>query len=159
MNAQLKLMAGLVLIAAIIGGMFSLFQYGRHVEGLERDNIAAKAAIQNEAIKAKLQGEKHEAQKRIDDLAADNKRLRVLLPGCRLRKTDTTHPASGGVQTPASGKPLPDSAEDSQRALDEFMDGTDTGFHEADTTVNDCRVVTEWAKSLCKLNNSCLERK
>ncbi|MFA6904314.1 MAG: hypothetical protein WC236_14665 [Gallionellaceae bacterium] len=151
MNAQLKLMAGLVLIAAIIGGMFSLFQYGRHVEGLERDQAAAKAVIQNEAIKYQLQGEKNAAQKRIDDLADELRRARVLLPKCGLRKTDTTYPASGGVQTPASGKPLPEPAEDPQRALDEFMDGTDTAFHEADTTVNDCRVVTEWAKSLCKL--------
>ncbi|MFA6972392.1 MAG: hypothetical protein WC208_13485 [Gallionella sp.] len=151
MSLQGKVIALVLLIGIVLVGEFALFQYGRHVEGLERDQAAAEAAIQNEAIKAQLQGEKNAAQKRIDDLADELRRARVLLPKCGLRKTDTTHPASGGVQTPASGKPLPEPAEDPQRALDEFMDGTDTGFHEADTAINECRVVNEWAKSLCKL--------
>lgn len=157
MSIQAKVAALVLLIGMVLYGVFSIFEYGRHVEGLERDKSAAQAVIQNEAVKAKLQGEKYEAQKRIDDLAADNKRLRVLLPGCR--NAGQSDPASGSIQTPASGKPLPEPAEDPQRALDEYMEGTDSSFYDSDTTINNCRVVTEWAKRLCKTNNSCLERK
>jgi hypothetical protein len=72
---------------------------------------------------------------------------------------DPANTSSGDIQAAAEGKLLPGAPEDPQRALDEFMAGTDGAFREADTVVNECRVVYEWAKSLCKFNNTCIETK
>jgi len=119
-----------------------------------------KMRSENAAATKKLQGEKYAAQKRIDALADELAHVRVLLPGCGDVVPVPSDPASatgGSVQAPAGRESLPNTAESPQRALDQFMDGTDSAFREADTVVNQCRVVVEWAKGLCKINNSCVE--
>lgn len=116
----------------------------------ERDLADAKAALENKRVIDTLRGEKDDAQKRIDTLAADNKRYRVLLPRCGriMPVPNTDNPASGGVQATAGREPLPESAEGAQGALDAFVAGSDADAYAADSLVNECRMVYKWAKGL-----------
>lgn len=117
----------------------------------ERALAEAKAALENKRVIDTLRGEKDAGQKRIDDLAADNKRYRVLLPGCRHLVPSTKFDAAGGsAQTTAGGEPLPESAEGPQVALDAFMGESDADAYAADSLVNECRMVYKWVKGLNK---------
>lgn len=102
---------------------------------------------ENDKSIAKLQGEKYAAQKRINDLADELRRARVLLPGCGdIMPSDPATAADN--QATAGRELLPDTSESPQRALDRFMEGADNAAHDADTVVSECRVVYEWAKSI-----------
>ena len=161
--SAIKLALGLLLVAAIA---FAWWHHGH------QQYLAGKAEVQslwdadkkvspdtiiasltaNEALKSNLEINKNESQKRIDALAADHKRLRVLLPQFQVLSPagasgGQVTPPGGGVSGLASGRELPGEAESPQRALDEFMAENDEDALEADTVINSCRVVFEWAKA------------
>ncbi|HQS59632.1 MAG TPA: hypothetical protein PKZ37_14735 [Gallionellaceae bacterium] len=161
--SAIKMALGLLLVAAIA---FAWWYHGHQqylvgkaeVQALwdadkkvSADTIIASLTA-NEALKSNLEINKNESQKRIDALAADNKRLRVLLPQFQILSPtgasggQVTAPG-GGVSGLASGRELPSEAESPQRALDEFMAENDEDALGADTVINSCRVVFEWAKA------------
>lgn len=119
------------------------------LQNTKRALAEAKAALENKLVIDTLRGEKDVAQKRIDDLAADNKRYRVLLPGCgRIVPSTKPDAAGGSAQAPAGGESLPESTEGAQVALDAFMGESDADAYAADSLVNECRMVYKWAKDL-----------
>lgn len=141
---NLKLIAGLVLVFSILGGLFGVYRYGRHVEAvkqeLARGAAIAKQQAQNDALKTELEVKHANDQKQIDALAADIRRLRVRLPaGC-----GNANPASGSSDTVAGSQPLPTASQD---ALDRFNEGLGELAKEADDVVASCRVVMDWAKA------------
>lgn len=161
--AVIKMVLGLLLIAAIA---FAWWYHGHQqylvgkaeVQALwdadkkvSADTIIASLTA-NEALKSNLEINKNESQKRIDALAADNKRLRVLLPQFQILSPTRASggqvaPSGGGVSGLAGGRELSSEAESPQRALDEFMAENDEDALGADTVINSCRVVFEWAKA------------
>lgn len=161
--SAIKLALGLLLVAAIA---FAWWYHGhqQHIVGkaevqalwdadkkVSADTIIA-SLTENEVLKSNLEINKNESQKRIDALAADNKRLRVLLPQFQILSPTGASggqvaPSGGGVSGLASGRELPSEAESPQRALDEFMAENDEDALGADTVINSCRVVFEWAKA------------
>lgn len=161
--AAIKLALGLLLIAGVA---FAWWHHGnlRYAEGqaevqglwdadkkISADTIIASLTA-NETLKSNLEINKNESQKRIDALAADNKRLRVLLPQFQVLSAAGTSGGKtaapvGGVSGIASGGTLPSPAESPQGALDEFMAENDTDALGSDTVINSCRVVFEWARA------------
>lgn len=140
---NLKLIAGLVLLASILGGLFGLYRYGRHVEAVKQE-AARVAAIseqqaKNDALKTELEIKHGNDQKQIDALAADLRRLRVRLPaGC-----SNPNPTSGSANTVAGNQSFPVAPQD---AFNRFNEGLGELAKEADDVVARCRVVTDWAK-------------
>lgn len=161
--AAIKMALGLLLIAGVA---FAWWHHGnlRYAEGraevqalwdadkkISADTIIVSLTA-NETLKSKLEINKNESQKHIDALAADNKRLRVLLPQFQVL-SPTGAPGGqvaapgGGVSGLAGGGALPSAAESPQGALDEFMAENDTDALGSDTVINSCRAVFEWARA------------
>ena len=102
-----------------------------------------KMTQDNEDLKTKLEVSKNEAQTRIDTYIATHPTKRVLLP-CTA-PTVETHAASGVETTPTGREPLSVETASPQAGLDKFMGGVQELMKEADTTVNQCRVVIDWS--------------
>lgn len=166
MSLQTKLLAWLVSVAMVFAVLFGAYEYGRRVEGLKRDKELLTERLQyadafNQAQsrndELKTQGAKQHAKdtetinRMRDDLSAFRLRL-PKPPAC----DGVPNSASGDVDSAAGGG-LRAGAE--QAAFDRFTVGLKQDSYEIDTALNACRVVMNWARSLCQLNNSCVEKK
>lgn len=166
MSLQTKLFAWLGSVAMVFALFFSVFQYGRHIEGLERDNemlverlVYAKAFedAQTANDKLKSDGAKQHAK---DTAITERERanfaaFRLHLPKATACDGDT-NTASGGMDGGAGGWIRPDPE---QEAADRLSDGLKQDSYRIDTVLDSCRVVMTWARNLCKLNNTCMEAK
>lgn len=115
-----------------------------HKEYLAKeDSEKVKALQDNETLKNQLEVAKNEAQTRINDYINTHPTKRVLLPSAC--PTVETKPASGVETAPTGRESLSISVSSPQESLDRFMADTEQLMKEADTTVNQCRVVMGWA--------------
>ena len=115
-----------------------------HKEYLAKeDSEKVKALQDNETLKNQLEVAKNEAQTRINDYINTHPTKRVLLPSAC--PTVETKPASGVETAPTSRESLSIPVSDTQRAFDDFLEQTRQLMLEADTTVNSCRLVYNWA--------------
>ena len=106
--------------------------------------VLVKYALDNGKVVHDL-GVKHDNdQIAIDKLHADNHALWLRLPKTACVRLDTTE-SSGEAAT--TGELLPG---DPQQAINGYTEGVRELMYKADSVVNDCRVVMEWAKSLEK---------
>lgn len=155
MTIELRLMAWLLSVSLVMGGLFGVYKHGRHVEGLERDKIAAAQfravsetitgeLTKNDLLKTELETKHAENQKIVDDLHTTINRLRIVLPKTATcgdnSQTDTSSGSKGGA---AGAGALP---ADAQESLDRFTAGVADLAHEADTLTESCRVVIDWAR-------------
>lgn len=116
---------------------------------IERDQERAKiaqesleAAQNNLKTITKLEETKNENLKTIGRLRSDLANFRVRVPTAPCSGADPT----GNNPTPGAG-PLPNKP---QTAFDDFKRGLESDAAEADTVVESCRVLMDWAKSLKK---------
>ena len=114
-----------------------------HKEYLAKeDSEKVKALQDNERLKTQLEEVKNEAQTRINDYINTHPTKRVLLP---CTAPVETKPASGVETAPPSRESLSIPVSSPQESLDRFMADTEQLMKEADSTVNQCRVVMGWA--------------
>lgn len=127
--------------------MYFSFSYGEDRVQQEWDKEKAtlvKAIVVNGQVVHDLGVSHDKDQILIDKLAADNHALWLRLPKTTcigLNSPTTSGQAIAGVE------PLP---VEPQQALNRYTEGVGSLMHEADSIVNDCRVVMEWAKTLEK---------
>jgi len=166
MSIEAKLLAWLVSIAMVFAVLFSAYEYGRHAEGQKRDNEAlterleyAKAFDKAQAANDTLKTDG--AEQHAQDIA-DNNRIRDEFSTFRLHLpkpsacTGVPNPSSGSLDGLAGSGIRP---EPEQAAFDRFTDGLKQDSYRIDSALDSCRVVVTWARSLCKLNNTCMEAK
>ena len=135
----------------IIAGIAIYEHHDGYEEGLQllkdyqaKENAEKLKAVQdNERLKTQLEEVKNEAQTRINDYINTHPAKRVLLPSAC--PTVETKPASGVETAPTGRESLSISVSSPQESLDRFMADTEQLMKEADTTVNQCRVVMGWA--------------
>ena len=135
----------------IIAGIAIYEHHDGYEEGLQllkdyqaKENAEKLKAVQdNERLKTQLEEVKNEAQTRINDYINTHPTKRVLLPSAC--PTVETKPASGVETAPTSRESLSIPVSDTQRAFDDFLEQTRQLMLEADTTVNSCRLVYNWA--------------
>ena len=139
---------GCVFIFLGVGGYERYAGYQDAIE-FHQDYVAKqtaeklKMAQDNEDLKTKLEVSKNEAQTRIDTYIATHPTKRVLLP-CTAPPVET-HAASGVEATTTGREPLSTPATGYQAGIDRFMEQAEQLMLEADTTVNQCRVVIDWS--------------
>lgn len=145
-NWKLVVSTALLLIAAA-SGFFAGKSYVQSQWDSDKLAMMEEASLMADTLAKKIQdlevkGAKDE--KTIRDYRRRNPTGGVHLP-------PTTCPGDtgpvGGVQRTAGDQPLPNPA---QQAFDNYAAGTGDDALEADLTVNDCRIVFEWARSLKK---------
>lgn len=142
---KLALISILIVLAYWAGGAH--VQKNWDLDVAERGRAAAEvitdALINNADLTKRLEIQKNEAQTRIDNLAADNRVLRVRLPQSSSCTQDAA--SGGGISNTAGGELLPATSADPQTALDRFMADADADAYSADKQIASCRVVMEWA--------------
>lgn len=142
---KLALIAILLALAYWAGG--ARVQKNLDLDIAERGRAAAEvitdALTNNADLTKRLEIQKNEAQTRIDNLAADNRTLRVRLPQVSYCGQAAT--TGGGIPIVAGGELLPAAPADPQTALDRFMADADADAYSADKQIASCRVVMEWA--------------
>jgi hypothetical protein len=115
-----------------------------HKDYVAKENIERLKLIDdNEHLKNQLEVAKNDAQTRIDNYTNTHPTRKLYLP-CTA-PTVEIKPASGVSPATPRRESLSIPVPESQIALDRFMEQTEQLMKEADTTVNQCRVVTNWA--------------
>lgn len=135
------------IVVLIVGICYFSFSEGRDYTQRQWDKAKAtlvKQVVDNAQVVHDLGVSHDKDQTTIDKLAADNHALWLRLP-----KTPCVgvSPSSTSEQTPTGVEPLPT---DPQQTINGYTEGVGSLMHEADTVVNDCRVVIEWVKTLEK---------
>ena len=135
-------------LGAILLVLFGTWKAGcNHVQiqfddyRLKEQALLTKEITDNETLKAQLEVSKNEAQTRIDALANNVRTQFVRLPATAC--ISEAGPASSPTAT--GGESLPAKTPDPQAALDRFVGGVESLMLEADTVVNNCRVLQDWA--------------
>jgi len=115
-----------------------------HIDYVAKENIEKLKLIDdNEHLKNQLEVAKNDAQTRIDNYTSTHPTKRLYLP-CTA-PTVEANPSSGIESATPRRESFSIPISDSQIALDRFMDETEQLMREADTTVNQCRVVVDWS--------------
>jgi outer membrane murein-binding lipoprotein Lpp len=145
----IKLVLAAVLLALVYWAGGNRVQKNWNLDVAEQGRAAAEVitnalTANSDLIKA-LEIQKNEAQTRIDNLAADNRSLRVRLP--QASNCGQATAAGGGIPRTPSGELLPDASADPQAALDRFMAEADEDAESSSKQIESCRVVDEWAKA------------
>lgn len=113
-------MAWLLSITILFMGIYGVYRYGRHVEGIERDSIQSKAMIEN-AVNINEAIEQHEKDEIvIAGLRNKSSRVRVRI-SCPVPTSAADTNAASGV---LSG--------DIQQAFDRFRQGTQSLIEQCD---------------------------
>jgi len=114
-------------------------------QGRASAEVITEALTDNAGLITKLETQKNEAQIRINNLAADNRTLRVQLP----KDTYCGQAAAtgGGISGTTDGELLSDTPAGPQTALDRFMAEADEDAESSSKQIESCRVVSEWAKA------------
>lgn len=158
MSIEIKIIAWMASVGVVFAVLYGAYEYGRHVEGLRRDNEALterlayatafeKAQTAND--KLKTDGAKQHAQ----DTATIN-RIRDDFSAFRLRLPKAApcngvpDPASGGVDGGAGGGIRPDPE---QAAFDRFTDGLKQDAYALDSVLDSCRTVFNYLKAQAKI--------
>ena len=117
-------------VAALLGAIYGIYHYGRHVEGLEWQVKIAEANQKNEdAAKAvaleftnrliKAGGKYNEAIRRTAIVINDLDQLRVVVPSCPSPAAATETSASADPAGGVANLRVKQNMDDTQRALDE----------------------------------------
>ena len=140
---NVKLVGGLLLIAVVLGGLFGVYRYGRHVEFIIQDNNRKEAIInaakENDALKLKLQEERQNAETALNTLLA-TPAPRVQVPTCR----GQANPAGGSAVSATSPERTSDLA---QAAFERFAGRLELDAAAWSRAIEACRVTMEWAKA------------
>ena len=143
MDIQTKLIAALVGLIAIAAGLFSTYEYGRHVQKVYDDGQRAieieKATIENSALLNKLEKQHGKDSAAIDTLSHQPP-IRVRIP------TRCSPPAAAsGVELPAATSDGADNG--SQLILDDATKRLESKAVEWSKALSACGVVMSWAKA------------
>lgn len=121
MTLQMKLIAWLVSVAAVLAVLYGAYHYGRHVQGLEDDTARQEAVITQQqkdqadilayAESLKTAGEQHDVNQSIIDSLHDHiehdNGLRIHIPDCAA----STSVAKATVGGNAASGVLPDTVD------------------------------------------------
>ena len=107
---QAKLIAGMLIILMLLGSMFALYRYGRHVQFVVDDTKAKaaiyKATVENDKLKVQLEKDHETAENAINTLL-DTPAPIVRIPTSNCK----TKSATGSIQTEQTGGILFESVE------------------------------------------------
>ena len=160
MSTETKLIAWLLSIALVFGVMLGMYEYGRKVEKTAQENTELKLKVQRDAERAKLITENDQLKTKLGvqhaQDTAETDRIRDDFATFRLHVPSTCNslpnPASGSMDGATGARTRPNTE---QEAFDTFTDGLKYDDYQTDKVMDSCRVVMNWAKNLCKLNNTC----
>lgn len=164
MSFEVKLSIWLVSIGIVLGSLLGAYEYGRHVEGIKRENEALKERLvyaeaftdaQTANDKLKTDGVKQHAQdtETINRIRDDFSDFRLRMPKAKNCHSDGVSNTSSGIMDGTTGGGL--RAEAEQAAADRFSDGLKQDSYRLDTIIDSCRVVMNWARGLCKFDDAC----
>ena len=164
MSIQAKLIAWLLSVAVVFGLLLAAYEYGRGVEKTLQENKALKLQVQQDEEKTRMATENDQLKTQLgvqhaqDTAATDH--IRDDFSNFRLHMSSTCNslpnPASGSANGVAGAGIRPNTE---QEAFDAFTDGLKYDNYQTDKVMDSCRVVMNWARDLCKLNNTCTETK
>lgn len=165
MTVWMKLLAAIAILAAIAGSYIGVYLHGVETEHARGENellnerlTYAKAfdAGQAENDKIKTEGAKQHAKDTeiINNYRNEYAGFRLHLPPASCQNSGISGPASGSLDGNAGSGSC---SEPAQPALDRFTAGLEQDAYDTEVKLNACRVVMTWARSLCKLNNTCAE--
>ena len=142
---QIKYALGAILMGLVLFGMWKAgcnhVQIQFDAYRLNEQALLTKEITDNETLKAQLEVSKNEAQTHIDALANNVRTVRVFLPNpaCIGEAGPASSPAAAGGESLSAKTPDP------QADLDRFVGGVEALMLEADTVVNNCRMLQDWA--------------
>lgn len=111
---------------------------------LDREKLAqaqahAKALVENQKTINKLEEQKNENLAKVKSLSRELRAFRLSIPTCQALSATT-----GATQAAGTGG----ISATVQESFDRFTEGVASDFEDADRVVEDCRVLSEWARKL-----------
>ena len=142
-NVEIKLIAAFVGIILIVAGIFSTYEYGRHVQMVYDDGQRAieieKVTVDNTTLLNKLEVQHGKDSAAIDTLSHQPP-IRVRIP-----TRCSPPPAASGVELPVAPSDGADNG--SQLILDDATKRLESKSVEWSNALAACKEVADWAKA------------